>query len=129
MKRLLKKIFLCLAGGSLSFIIAACYGVPERYNLLKSTIFVTNNTNQPIPNLKVTLYEGNTPVYSGNTDIDGRSTFSAALNGMEEAPVYTVEVEDRDGSENLGDFQLKRETLVMGNGLEIKMQPKDGGAK
>lgn len=129
MKRLLKKIFLCLAGGSLSFIIAACYGVPERYNLLKSTILVTDNSNQPIPNLKVSLYEGNTQVYSGNTDIDGRSTFSAALNGMEEAPVYTVEVEDRDGTENLGDFQLKRETLVMGNGLEIKMQPKDGGAK
>lgn len=129
MKRLLKKIFLCLAGGSLSFIIAACYGVPERYNLLKSTITVTNTNNEPIPNLKLTLYEGNNTVFSGNTDINGRSTFSTEINGYEPPPIYKVEVEDRDGPANLGDFQTNTKGVSMGEDLTIEMLPKDPGAK
>lgn len=129
MKRLLKKLFLCLAGGSLSFIIAACYGVPERYDLLRSTILVTNSGNEPIPNLKLTLYEGSTAVFSGNTDIDGRSTFSAESNSFKDHPVYTVEVEDRDGSANLGDFQTQKDSVTLGKSIKIEMLPKDPGAK
>lgn len=127
MKRLLKRVFLCLAGGSLSFIIAACYGVPERYNLLKSTVTVTNSNNEPIPNLKLTVYEGNNVVYSGNSDQNGRSSFSAEISGYETLPTYTLEVEDRDGVENLGEFQTKSASLPMGQDLTVKMEPKNPG--
>lgn len=108
MKFRLKKSLSLLFAGSLSMVLAACYGAPVDMN---NTIFLrtVNTENTPIPGLKVTLNQNNTEILTSYTDSSGIVSYPD-LNTSYLG--YTVDIHDIDSSENLGVF--KQKTIEIG---------------
>lgn len=103
MKFRFKKSLSLLFAGSLSMVLAACYGAPVDMN---NTIFLrtVNTENAPIPGLKVTLKQNNSEILSSLTDSLGNVSYPN-LNMVDNS--YAVDIEDVDSVENLGYFKTQ----------------------
>jgi hypothetical protein len=118
---LLKKPFTYLLTGSFSIVFAACYGAPldlENPKLIKAK----DDSNQPIPGLKVTLFENNNPINEQYTNEQGTIElfFEQKVNYD-----YSAKIEDVDGTNNLGEFNtatvnLNKESLIEHNMQRVK---------
>lgn len=103
-----QSILKLLATGSFSLVMSACYGAPMPYQGVR----VTTQDGQPIPDLKLSLQEGNNTVNEVRTDVDGFNGF------MIDKPTdnYSILIEDTDGIENLGEFKT----------MELSLEPVTG---
>jgi hypothetical protein len=102
-KKLLRRILLLLGTGSISVLLAACYGVPFMYGNRPASIRVlfTDSANRlPIPGLKVNASWLSQILI---TDTSGRVNLSTTgLPAM--AYSASIIVQDIDGIANQGDF-------------------------
>jgi len=120
MKLRFKKQISLLFAGSLSMVLAACYGAPIDMQNSISVKTVTEN-NDAIPGLKVTLQENEQNIDSTYTDSLGNVFYPDLY--IYEGNNYTIKVEDIDSSQNLGEFTTK--TIEIDNSssdYEITMQ-------
>ena len=107
---LLRKILTGLSLGAVSFIFAACYGLP--YESLTGTVRAAD-TEEPIPGIQVLQTHNGTSYNVHKTDIQGRFTVSYE-GGI---PDTTLLFQDIDGPLN-GEFENK-EVLVMADSKHI----------
>lgn len=112
-KKLFRRVFLLLGTGSLTVLLAACYGVPFMYgNRLASIrlLFSDSVGRSPIPGLKVSASWLSQIM---TTDTDGCVILSTT--GLPTgAYSASITVEDIDGDDNKGDFSTTK--------LEIGLQ-------
>ena len=109
--KFLKKVLILLATGSISIILAACYGPPTRLQNIR-LIRAKDKSGNPIPGLKLKLYKNKHAVDSLMTNTNGEGIFT--FEDMEKNHIYTISVEDVDKQTNGGYF-LSREILVPDN--------------
>ncbi len=120
MKLRFKKQISLLFAGSLSMVLAACYGVPvDMQNSI--TIKTVTENNDPIAGLKITLDENGSSIDSSTTDSLG-NVFYPVIFANEET-TYSIKIEDIDSTLNLGEFVTKTIELDGSNSnYEITMQ-------
>lgn len=110
-----------IATGSVSLILAACYGVVYTMQQISGTFTVrSSETNEPIPGLKVTL-AGAGVRDNGQTDDNGRFSFDVYPSGPE--PV-TATITDVDGTANGGDFGTAVVEYVDGGNRDVILDPR-----
>ncbi len=120
MKGKFKKLLAFLATGSMSVILAACYGVPIEDSHYKQ-ISTFDNAGVPIPGLSVSEYNANGLVSTHTTSSNGY----VALDGYVINQSY-VKIEDTDGDANGGDFQTKEVQLLSEQDIyDVEMQLKN----
>lgn len=104
----IKNFLWLIAAGSLSVLLAACYGVTAEMQKIK-TVRATDNSGNPIPNLQLSLSYNSELVETTRTDSTGVGGFE--FYSDEKLDNYTVTVEDVDGEENLGEFSSQTLSL------------------
>ncbi|MBI5142761.1 MAG: hypothetical protein HZA20_11325 [Nitrospirae bacterium] len=108
---MLKRLLRLALTGSTTVILAACYGPPmdqrDPYNLKEKHLTAKNSTGNPIPGLRVQLYENQNPLEQKQTDNNGKAFFAYYDTGAQ----YRLKVEDTDGPANGGEF-LSQEIQV-----------------
>ena len=103
MKRILGIVFRLLATGTITLLIAACYGVMMQFK----RITVRSPEDSAIGGLKVTVSDGDIFQESTLTDSSGRAEFTSG-HPLEGAQAV---IEDIDGPANDGDFATKEFVL------------------
>jgi FlaG/FlaF family flagellin (archaellin) len=101
MLRIIKKSLAYILTGSFTIILAACYGTPVEMEYTK-TIKTTDDNENPIAGLKVTLSQNGTKIDSATTDNAGFVDFYDVYTDNQD---YEVSIQDVDGNENLGIFK------------------------
>jgi len=117
----IKKPLNYILTGSFSIIFAACYGAPvdlENPKLIKAT----DDTNQPIQGLKVTVYENRLNIDEGFTNQEGSIEFYVA---QKDKYNYKVNIEDVDGLENGGEFVSKDVNITETGFVEVVLDKKN----
>ncbi len=101
MLRKYKKNLALLFAGSLSTVMAACYGAPIdlQHNINIKTV---NNQNEAIPGLKVILTNNGERAYDELTNESGNVYFPGLSEDVDND--YQFIVEDIDGDQNGGLF-------------------------
>ena len=120
MIRLLKKIMTFVITGSVSVILAACYGVPvdEMYYKMVKT---ADNEGNPIKGLRVVLRENQQGVDTFTTDEYGQIQFEL----LDYTADYSVIIEDIDGEENGGEFKTKEIEISKDHFYDITLEKKE----
>ena len=121
MKNFIKKPLNYLLTGSFSVVFACCYGTPmdlENPKLIKAT----DDTNQPIQGLKVTVYENMLYINEGYTDQEGSIEFYIA---QKDKYYYKATIEDVDGEENGGEFINKDVNITDDSFVEVVLEKKN----
>lgn len=118
MKNFLKKSLAYILTGSFTVILAACYGSPISMDYTK-TIKATDENNNPISGLKVTLKKNNTDIDSSLTNSYGTVDFT---NVNYDTIGYQIKIQDVDGEENLGSFKDTLFDLNSNTYYEIKLK-------
>ena len=118
MNGILKKYLSYLLTGSFSVVFAACYGTPIDLQNPKQ-IKATDDNEQPIEGLKVTLFENRNPIDEKFTDDLGSVEFVFV---QKDKYNYSAKIEDIDGSENLGQFSQTEINLNKESLFELKLQ-------
>lgn len=115
---LFKRPFTYLLTGSFSVVFAACYGTPIDLQNPKQ-IKATDDNDQPIKGLKVTLFENRNPIDEKLTDELGAVEFVFL---QKDKYNYYAKIEDIDGPENLGEFLQTEINLNNESLFELKLQ-------
>ncbi len=89
-----------LITGSVTFLIAACYGVPYNVGMNDLDVKAQDNTGQPIPGLDVEISTHGSVITNLTTDQNGTASFTASTN----IDLHQVVVSDVDGSQNGGPY-------------------------
>jgi len=124
--RLWRKLLFLFITGSTTLVVAACYGTPAGIRILNDwTIRVRDQNDDPIPGLKVTIFQyvddAVTPRILSVESTDALGNMSTVLTSDYDYTTYRHEVliEDIDGEANGGTFpdtQIardgKEETIV-----------------
>ncbi len=109
MIRLIKKVLVFIATGTMSLILAACYGVPidEIYYKL---VEIKNTENNPIKGLEVVVYQQDNKIATHYSDSTGHVELV-----IENNIATKVTISDIDGQENNGLYENAE--------LDISQQP------
>ncbi len=99
-----KKHTALLFAGSFSMVLAACYEMPVNIDTGKS-VRTLNETNEPIPGLKMQLTNNGERILEEYSDTNGWVYFGDLEEN--ESTDYQVIITDIDGEENGGLFQTK----------------------
>ena len=116
----LKKSLNYILTGSFTIVFAACYGSDMALKNPK-LIKATDNNDNAIPGLKVTLFENNNQIDERYTDENGTTELYFSQNGDAN---YKAKIEDVDGTENLGDFISEEIDLSNDSFFELKLKNK-----
>jgi hypothetical protein len=122
MNSFLKRIIYILGTGS--FVVASCkmdYGMPVDIDYFKAVKVVTED-NEPIQGLSVSLLDHGDTIFIEYTDPEGITEIDHSFN-IEDS--YSVFIEDKDGDDNLGDFNEKTAVLTEADTTLVKMQKKN----
>lgn len=114
----IKKSVSYIVTGYCSIVFAACYGPPVNLENPKQ-LNVKNADNEPIPGLKLTLFENRTAIDEQFTNSAGSVEFNIAQKAKY---AYIVKIEDIDGAENLGEFKSKEVDLTDDSFLEVNLE-------
>ena len=121
MKNFIKKPLNYLLTGSFSIVFAACYGAPmdlENPKIIKAT---DSNAN-PIPGLKVSLFENQLTIDEGFTNEEGYIEFYVAQKDQYN---YKATIEDIDGEDNGGEFLSKDVNVTENSFVEVVLEKKN----
>lgn len=103
MKKLLRRIFLLLGTGSMTVLLAACYGVPFMYGKRLESIrvlFLDSVNRLPIPGLKI-----NAGWLSNAATTDTNGCVSLVITNLPPMSFSApITVQDTDGPANQGYF-------------------------
>ena len=119
MLKFIKKYLAFILTGSFSFILAACYGAPVEMAHF-ATVKAKDGEGNPIQGLKVSLNLDGENQSSSFTNADGVvDLHNVFLNDTTE---YIVSIEDIDGKENGGEFELQEFAINENPYYEVKMK-------
>lgn len=115
-----KKQISLLFAGSLSMVMAACYGMPVDMEYQK-TVRTVNELNEAIPGLQVQLTNNGERIFEDLTNESGDVNYSD-LKEFENDNDYKVIINDIDGEENGGLFETQVVDIEdSSNFYEVKM--------
>lgn len=116
-----KKQIALLFAGSLSMVMAACYGMPVDMQYHK-TVKTVNDLNEAIPGLQVQLTNNGERILEDVTDEYGDVNYSDLIETETEND-YKVIINDIDGEENGGLYETQVIDLDdTSNYYEVKME-------
>lgn len=124
MKKIIRRILHFLVTGALSLFLAACYGMPAAYKYFTCRIAAYNESNQPIPDLKIALSDSSitdisTPeamLTETHTDTDGIADIAIFMDSDTNNSLH-ARITDTDGTANGGLFKMQ--DLLLENRADI----------
>jgi len=119
--KVLRTLLRLLTTGSVSFMIAACYGVPVLYGDSEATLRVRNQDGAPVTGLRVNTGADYSPEYY-YTDENGEVKFFPILHPETNEPLDPI-IRDIDGPENLGCFARTEVSIDDRTEIEVTIQP------
>ena len=118
MLQFIRKASALIITGTVSMVLAACYGTPmdiEGYKWVQ----VTNEDNEPIEGLELKLMKDST-LETVKTNADGVSEFYGVYES--ETEDYSIEITDIDGEENGGLFENKTVDITQATDYSVKLK-------
>lgn len=123
---MLRKLLQFLIVGSITTVIAACYGViyPFQERFFSRRVRTNDPEGDPVPELVVTLSEPETGEVLATERTDSIGIATLEYQYYVEAPqdMLRITIEDQDGSENGGAFQTFEGRLGVAEPLTIRME-------
>jgi hypothetical protein len=97
--------------GTFAMVLAACYGAPVD---MRNEVSVqgTDSLNNPIPGLKMSLYNNGSKVSDDIANSDGKVFYPNLRE--DQSNNFTVKIEDTDGVANGGQFKPTEVDIVTG---------------
>ena len=117
MLQFIRKASALIVTGTVSIVLAACYGTPMGIEGYKR-VLVTNEDNEPIEGLELKLMKDST-LETVMTNSGGESEFYGVYES--ETEDYSVEITDIDGEENGGLFDKKMVDITLTTDYSVKI--------
>jgi hypothetical protein len=118
MARILKVALKLLATGTISLLLAACYGIAMQFK----RITALSPAGAGIQGLQVTLIGGGAEMETESTDGNGAAVFS--LVGLDPVADLQAVIRDVDGTANGGEYEDNTVTIGVDDAYTVTMKLK-----